>query len=457
MSDIERLLTVIYQQRELLERIFHEREVVIGPEDRHTQDSLQEMKRARVVRVEPDDAGGLVARLSSKVRSLLAMTLRDRKLQQIGVGVQDAMETLSHLVHSWRLAEQRADAELAADIRDEIIDLLDNVELLYEEQLEDIRDRISLSYGFDDRLEQRAQDFAFYLQRLGAMGEGARELDQTLSGEEYQGVEPVEAASLRISRRLRNRGTEIRGLIGELERYLIKLRDQQHQQRNWHYKMRWLRRQQGVIRVDVARAHAGELPITRRAGGWQLDGQPDLGDTTLAREWREVLDRELRWRRDALRQRSYDRVPSGAQRNTPEVEHKARAQAEAERARRWRSNEWVTEFLEAAVRRAKATRENPEAVSAMEFYHERCARAAAGETLPSPRAWLSTVAMLVFANRKMRGEPFDKSFEVRLSPRRSSVERLRPNSGGDVVKDIFVRVRAEALRRRAARAGRAAA
>ena len=92
MSDIERLLHLLYKHRGLVEEVYDARESYFPPTEKSTLDTLFMLRRERIVRTETDGSGGVTVRLSSHVRELLNTTQRRRRLQSIGVGVTDALD-----------------------------------------------------------------------------------------------------------------------------------------------------------------------------------------------------------------------------------------------------------------------------------------------------------------------------------------------------------------------------
>lgn len=149
-----------------------------------------------------------------------------------------------------------------------------------------------------------------------------------------------------------------------------------------------------------------------------------------------------RHRAQELSKRPAERDESGACTSSDDLERDARDRLRRAKARRWRSQDWVHEFLQAVIRQARRCEEAPD-VSAVDFYCARLKHAQGAEITPTLRAWVHEVAQLAFMDRPVGGQKgFFDQFEIRVSPHLPQRIAREPI----VLKDLLVRARADALR-----------
>lgn len=242
-TPVRRLIRLLDENAEFIETVFHERELYVGVEDEYQIDRLTRLRRERLVRLEPDGSGGFTVRLTSQVRNLLGTTTRNRRLQSVGVDVREALENASHLVTEWQAAARRGHVDAIDDLRDEVIEVLDNVELRYDEQLDGLQEKIGIAYGFDERATQRTRDFKLYIKRLNDMYRGADDFLTSLQGEEFSDIPFVAVLAIKLASRFRRHGVEIIRLLKELEHYINRVRERQAQTRRNLRFLQWLRKQ----------------------------------------------------------------------------------------------------------------------------------------------------------------------------------------------------------------------
>lgn len=442
-----RLLRLLNTHAEIIEAAYLDRHYYVEPHDELTKERLALLRRERLVRLEPDAAGGVTVRLPRVVRHLLNITARKRRLQDVGVEIDSALEDIDLLVQEWLIADRQGDAEAADALREDVVELLDDIEATYDEQLEGLKDRISTNFGFDERQVERAREFKLYVQRLEAMSQGADDLMHALAKDEYEEARFLHAAVARLTQRFRRHGTEISRLLTDLEYYISRVRERQRLTRRSLRFMQWLRRQPANLRLPSAEARAHELGVLCRPRPLPLSAQPDFEDPLLGDTWAGIA-LEVGKRRQGLEQarQRVEREASGARVDSEAARRQAQERAEAERARKWDSKTWVDGFLREAVRRGKNHPEHPD-VSALAFWRRRVAQASGDEVLPTLRAWVNEVMQLAFMNRPVPTRPFFDVYEIRTEPALPREVTREPV----VLRDLHVRVRADVLRRRLAR------
>jgi len=249
------------------------------------------------------------------------------------------------------------------------------------------------------------------------MYRGADEFLTTLQGDEFSDIPFVAVFATKLASRFGRHSVELTRLISELERYINRVRERQAQTRRNLRFLQWLRKQPSRPRVPSAETTAADLGILHRARPILLGGRPDFSDPILEPVWAEI-QRHVRRRQRALElaRRPVERDKSEARINSGDLEREARDWLRCDKARQWRSQDWVHEFLQTVVREARRCEEAPD-VSAVDFYCEQLKRAQGGEITPTLRAWVHEVAQLAFTDRPVGGRKrFFEQFEVRVSP-----------------------------------------
>lgn len=439
-TPIEKLLGLLYRHRQILEEIYNHREVYYSPEDPKTLAQVNNLRHHRILHGNPDRYGGINARLASNIRDLLNITTRHRRLQEIGVDITALMKRVTTLVGKWQEAADSGEMDEAADAADEITELLEGTELRYDEQLTGLQERIGGTYGYTDSSTQRIREFTLYMDELKTMADGAIELQNQLRGEDFDGVDPIRAISLKLSERFRHHGSIIVKLQTDLESHILSARRRQAQTRRWIRTQRWLKRQERPLSFPNAQANASQLMLLRRATGLRISGNPDLSNPILSPRW-ETMNADLAKRRNlSLSRKAIQREESGQRQDDPKEIDDAARLAEHERERAWDAARWINDYLRQAVRCAALTPDS-QGVSAVAFWRERTIRDS-DRAKPSLRAWLNELGQLITSNRPVAGTPFFGAFEFSTHPTiedRLMRERI-------VVTDVYVRARASAVR-----------
>ncbi|MCP1674438.1 hypothetical protein J2T57_001540 [Natronocella acetinitrilica] len=406
-------LRLLNAHAELIESLFHQREIHVAASEQRLLAELQALRRERVVTLEGDGLGGYTVRLRTQLRALLATTQRGQRLQDVGLDMARRLETLRHLAGSWQAAMTERDAEVSETLAEQITDLIEEVEQGFGEQLEGINEQVGIRYGFGAQLTQRIRDFDLYMRRLEVMREGAQSFLDELQDESYITVTPVGLLVARMRTRFRAHGAEMARLLDELERFIHRARARQAQTRRWARQMAWLRRHRPTLDWEQAQAAASRLPTLARAPAIPLAGHPDWAGEVYSETYARLLARlRARRRKQADRRRTLE--DSGSVSTTPAMIDAARAAADARQAARWEASGWIEDFLRQVVREAAAG--SATGVSALDFHAARAADAPPDAFLPTPRAWLNALSLQAFMNRHSGGARFFERFELHLDP-----------------------------------------
>lgn len=449
IGSISGLIKQLSDNAEYLEELFEQREMYLEPGDTDLRPRIERLRRERVVRIEPDNHGGGLVRLSSHVRQLFIQSTRRDRVQGLDINVKDTFDRVDMRLEGWRHA-QKAHALDESEVYEGMIrDDLELIEHRYTERLEQIQDRISVSYGFDIQDESRSREFRYYLDSIEEMRVAGREFCRILSDEAYDDVPFINLLAARMDVRFRRHGETIADIRRSLDQYLARVRDRQVVTRRNMRFLQWMRSRPGRLDLGAGLANADRLALVHRPEGLSLSATPDTGNPIYRSAFEDIAG-QIKRRYKARMSARDSRVPEPAAERTDSTERARRAvdAHEDEVRQQWDPAPWLDDFLLQSIR-IRLGQPGPDGLessdsqglSAMAYWHYRDTVRSDHRPRPTKRAWLSELLQMALTNRPIGRRPFFDRFQIEFY---SDSSVCRPHSQRKVA-DVVIAPRDDSI------------